>query len=358
MLRGRKESTFRCTTMNPASRVKAHVFIRLFCVLIAAASALAVTEHEPNNTSVQANAVQCGDTVVCAVLSSHTDYDFFRFHAFAGDSIIVFTTRCEGSNTDTYMNLFDEQDSSLEADDDGGEEHFSMIRWAAQYSGNYFVRVVWFVTAEHDSAYNLIIQCPRWVPDAYDSCRTARVISALPYYDEGSTQGAHSECGTLSPDVFYRFHNPAEDDLEITVCSDHFNSKVQLMGGCCTDPMDDADTGCNLGAFLPVFSLPMGDYYIMVEGTAANQVGSFSIEVTAHLSDCPKPDSVKLFTVGGYPFLDWPELTGPTFYIVWAANYANGVFEHLGTTTETYYVDSTGYNAPRRFYQVTAVCPW
>jgi hypothetical protein len=65
-----------------------------------------------------------------------------------------------------------------------------------------------------------------------------------------------------------------------------------------------------------------------------------------------------LTRVGGYPLLDWPELEGPTYYIVWQCNTVNGDYEHLGTTVFTYFTDSTGYSSSRKFYYVTSVCSW
>jgi hypothetical protein len=359
MLHGRRARTSILYLRTPASRMKSHAFIRLFCVIAVTLAARAYeTEHEPNNTLLQANALQCTDTVVCGVLTPVNDADYFSVHVFEGDSIVTMTMACSGSSTDTHLMLFDDQNSVCASDEDSGPELFSMIRYAAVRSGTYKIRVMRTPTSR-DSTYNLIVQCPRWLPEAYDSCTSARVITALPYYDEGTTFGAHQEnCGTPSPDVFYKFHNPAESEVYITVCSDLFDAHLQIWGRCCGDPGDDSEDGCGRGAALHLFRLPVGDYWIMVEGTTAAQQGNFSIEVTAHLSDCAKPDSIVLANIGGYPMLDWHELTGPTFYIVWIANYCQGPWEHLGTTTETFYIDSTGFVGSRKFYQVTSVCPW
>lgn len=358
MLRRRKEGTFSRNPESRSGRMKAHVFLRLFCVAALCGTAEAyVTEHEPNGTFATANVLQCTDTVYCATLTPWNDLDYFRFHAFYGDSIVAYTLPCEGNHTDTYLILYNDRDSILAADDDGGMENFSRINWASQYSGDYTLRVH-RLTATTDSTYCLVVGCPRWLPEAFDVCATARVIPAFPYYDEATTFGAHSECGTLAADVFYKFHNPVADGLVITVCSDHFDARVQVLGSCCNDFGDDADQGCNQGAVLSVQSLPPGDFYIMVEGTSANQAGNFSLDVTAHLPGCPQPDSVTVFTVGGYPFLDWPEQVGPTFWVIWCSNYVQGPYEHLGTTTQTFYVDSSGYVGARRYYRVTAECPW
>ena len=62
--------------------------------------------------------------------------------------------------------------------------------------------------------------------------------------------------------------------------------------------------------------------------------------------------------VGGFPFLEWPDLTGPQSYTIWHANTPDGPWEHIGQSPFSYYVDSLGFNPNRRFYRVTSICPW
>jgi hypothetical protein len=316
-----------------------------------------VTESEPNDANAQADPVQCGDTVYCAQLSWQGDADNFRFTAAAGDSLILFTFDCNGSQTNTFLVLFDANDSVLATNDNGGAQYFSQIRRAITQTGEYVARVLRGGPSP-DSTYHLWIDCPHPPPEDYDLCETARVVPSLPYYNEGSTAGQTNQAGTPAPDVFYRFSNPTTGTYHIVVCADFFNARVQILGHCIGDFLDDADTGCNLGADLTTFNLPPATYLIMVEGTAANQYGDFSIEINAQLTECPTPQNVVLTKVGGYPFLDWPELDGPAYYIVWKCATVNGDYEHAGTTVFTYFTDSTGYSSARRFYYVSAVCPW
>ncbi len=330
----------------------------LIAAAFSAQSSLAwVTESEPNDAFSQADPVQCGDTVYCAQLASAADADNFRFTAALGDSVFLLTFGCNGSQTNTFLVLCDANDSVLAVNDNGGAQYFSQIRRAITETGEYVVRVLRGGPSA-DSTYSLSIECPHPPPEDYDLCEHARAIPALPYYDEGSTAGATHQAGTPAPDVFYRFSNPVTGTYYITVCSDLFNSRVQILGHCIGDYLDDADTGCNLGAALTTYNLAIGDYYLMVEGTAANQFGDFSLEVTAQLAECPTPQPIVLTRVGGLPLLDWPELDGPAYYIVWSSAAVNGEYEHLGTTVFTYFTDSTGFSSARRFYYVTAVCPW
>jgi hypothetical protein len=316
-----------------------------------------IAEQEPNNELSQANPVSCGDTVYCAMMTPWYDPDHFVCFVNAGDSLILSTFSCNGSLTNTFLVLFDDRDSILASDNDNGPDQFSQINYSISRTGYYTARVLRMQNSA-DSTYCLCVDCRIPVPENYDLCTSPRIIAVLPYYDEGTTYGMTNQCGTTSPDVFYIFHNPIIGDYFIQVCSEFFDARVQLLTGCCGEYLDDADTGCNLGAILATYSLPIGDYVVMVEGTATQQMGDFSISISAQLPECPQPDSLIVTTIGGLPFLDWPQLTGPMYYIVWQAVSSDGPFEHLGTTVFTYFVDSLGFAAPRRFYQVTAVCPW
>ena len=333
--------------------------------LVAVAIVLAVTslgwgwieESEPNDLNSQADPAQCGDTVYCGFLSWQGDADNFRFTAVAGDSLILLTFDCEGGETNTHLSLYDDNDSVLAVNDNGGPMYYSEIRYAITRTAEYVARVVRGGPSP-DSTYNLWIDCPHPPPEDYDLCETARVIPDLPYYNEGSTQGQTNQTGSPAPDVFYTLNIPVTGDYTFMVCSDLFDARVQVLGRCIGDFWDDANEGCNLGAVLTSYGLAPGQYWILVEGTAANEIGEFSLDVTAALPECPPPESVTLSTVGGNPFLDWAEQTGPMYYIVWRSSTSDGAFEHLGTTFFTFFTDSTGYGSLRRFYQITSVCPW
>jgi len=316
-----------------------------------------VTESEPNDDFAHADTVHCGDTVWCATLEPATETDFYRFYLNNEDSLIATTFDCNGSITNTFMVLFNDEDSVLAVNDDGGPRSFSRIRYRATQPGDYFLRVLKHPWTP-DSSYCLDVGCPGYLPEAYDLCQTPRIIPSLPYYDEGSTLGATHQCGTAAPDVFYGFYFPVVGNLFVTVCTNSFNARVQVIGRCCGDFWDDADTGCGLGAELISFGLAEGNYLLLVEGTQANQAGNFSIEVEAALPGCLPPDSIVLTTVGSYPLLDWPEMVGPSYYVVWQSPVMQGPFEHLGIAFQTYFVDSTGFTSTRKFYMVTSVCPW
>lgn len=321
------------------------------------AAAAVIGESEPNNDTAHANPVQCGDTVLCATLVPETDFDHYRITLNGGDSLVATTFSCDGSQTNTLMALFDNRDSILAVDDDSGPMWFSEIRYRTPRTADYIVRVLKYPNSP-DSSYSLVFDCPAYLPEDYDLCETARIIPSLPFDDEGSTLGQTDQCGTAAPDVFYKLILPEGTNLFVTVCTESFDARAQILGRCYGDYGDDADEGCGRGAELRCFGLPAGEYFILVEGVSAGQAGNFTINVDAALPGCPQPQPLILGRVGDYPLLDWPQFTAPSYYVIWYALAADGPWEHLGTSLFTYFIDSTGYADIRRYYRVTAVCPW
>ena len=316
-----------------------------------------VSEREPNDDTSQANPIACGDTVYCATLNPPGDPDYFRFTGQENDTLVAFTFNCEGSVTNTYLSLFDSTEEFLENDDDDGEGFFSRIEYVLPYSGPYFLRVV-EVEPTFDTSYCLTLDCEILLPEPHDSCANARVIAAIPYQDASSTIACGDECGTAAPDVWYFFSNPVERKLIFSVCMTNFQARVQVMDSCCGQFREDSDDGCGDGAILTVYNMEVGDYYIIVEGIDAGEAGDFVFQLNGETEPCPEPTQLVLGTVGGYPFLDWEPVMSASYYIIWQSSDYSGDYEHVDTTTETYWTDSTGYSSTCRFYHVTTSCPW
>jgi hypothetical protein len=209
-----------------------------------------------------------------------------------------------------------------------------------------------------DSAYNLICNCRSPEPENFDFCETARVIPQLPYYDEGDTFGRADNGGTPAPDVFYQFTQPILSDIQIEVCAEFFDARVQILGGCLHDFMDDASTGCQLGATLTSYGVAPGEYYIMVEGTSQFEAGQYSIYVQPSFPECPSPEQVVVFDIGGLPSLDWLDVPEADYYLIRQSTTADGPYQNLDTTFISFYQDPAGFAAQTRFYQVQTVCPW
>ncbi len=316
-----------------------------------------VWEQEPNDDFEQANHVACDDTVYCATLDPPGDRDTFWFLGQANDTLIAFTFNCDGPNTNTLLCFYDSLQELLVSNDDGGGAGFSLIEYVMPYCGVYFLRVA-EVEPSFDSSYSFALNCRNWTQPTHDSCANARVVESIPYQDESSTADCGDECGRAAPDVWYFFSNPVQRTLIISVCMTDFDARVQIMGGCCEQFGDDSEDGCGDGAILTIPDMEVGDYYIMVEGTDADEAGSFVFQVNGETEPCPDPTELALASVGGYPFLFWEASAGADFYIIWHSTDAIGEYEHIGVTAETFWTDSTGFTSMRRFYRVTAYCPW
>ena len=329
----------------------AGIFFCFSCFLFGA------SEQEPNDDFTQATFIVQGDTIFCATLASPEGPDFFKFLGSADDTLITFTCACEGSYTDTYLSLFDSIENFLTLDYNSGDSFFSRIEYELPYDGHYFLLVVEYEPAP-DSSYNLIVDLNSWSVASHDSCVNAHVVDGIPYQESSSTAWCGSECGRNSPDVWYFFSNLSQRTLVFSVCETDFQAHVQVMGGCCEQFGDDSEDGCGDGAIVTVPDMPIGDYYILVEGIDASEFGDFIFQVNGETQPCPEPEELTLAMVDSYPFLFWESVSGASLYIIWQSNSVDADFEHTGSTEETFWTDSTGFSGAKRFYRVSTYCPW
>lgn len=322
-----------------------------------------LSETEPNNQLSEANLIQCGDTVLCASVPLG-DVDYYRFLAASGDSLYCCTLPCGDSNTDTYIVLFGDDLEMITSDNDAGPLKYSMLGIYVEQTAYYRLRVVrGDQVQDADSLYSLVVSSRVPVTEDFDFCETARVVTELPYYNEGDTYGKHNNIGNPSPDVFYRFHQPVQSDVFIQVCTEYFNARVQIIEYCMGGYLDDAEEGCYAngqlnGATLVSYSLPAGDYYVVVEGVSQMEFGEYSIEIAPFFPDCSDPQSLVLFRVGGQPALDWPDVPNASYYIIQQSPLPGGPFEYLDVSPISFYIDPVGFAAAQRFYRVFTVCPW
>ena len=320
------------------------IFLSFSCFLFGA------SEQEPNDDFSQATFIVQGDTIFCATLDPAEDIDFYKFLGAADDTLIAFTFDCEGSQTETYLSFYDSLEDFITGDN-------PRIEYELQYSGTYYLRVV-EIEPTPDSSYSLVVDLDILTVATHDSCAYAHVVDGIPYQESSSTTWCGSECGTPSPDVWYYFSNPSQRTLVFSVCMTNFHARVHVMGDCCGDLGDDSEDGCGDGAILTIPDMPVGDYYILVEGIEASEFGDFIFQVNGETEPCPEPEKLTLATVDSYPFLFWEAVSGASFYVIWQSNSADADFEHTGTTSETYWTDSTGFSGIQRFYRVTTYCPW
>lgn len=322
-----------------------------FC---SSAFARLVSEHEPNDGFATATPIACGDTVLCAQGDQNSG-DFYSLIVPGGDSTYFRTFHCSIDMNTTVL-LYDSSQNLIAYNDNGGPGNYSDLGVFLTQNQRCYLQVV---DPGHafPSDYTLTVSCLFPSVGPHDICSSARQINFFPYYDESSTAGCGSEGGIPSPDVFYQLSLATPGDVYIQVCSEFFNSRVQILSGCVTGFMDDSDAGeCQQGADLLSFGLQAQTYYIMVEGTSASQFGDFSIEVRPYLAECPPPTNLKIFNAGGFPLLDWDADPDVNLFLIEQAPDGHGPFEALATTPETFWQDPLGFALTRRFYRVRSVC--
>jgi len=327
----------------------------LILLLLTSAQARIVSETEPNNDFPQSNWIACGDTVECAHLDI-SDGDFYQLTVPGGDSVYFRTNSCNGSNENTFILLYDTTHALLGYNNDSGPGQFSTLGVYLQANRFCYLQVV-DPDGQSTGAYTLTIECYTQSSGPHGLCSNARPVTFFPYYDESSTFGGGDEIGTPAPDVFYELSLPTAGDVFVQVCSDAFDARVQLLTHCGGGLMDDASEGtCQLGADLGLYGWPAGTYWLLVEGTAANQFGEFTIEVSPILQECPVPQQLMIFDVGGSPFLDWLDVAGADYYAIEQSQLSDGPYDIVAITPETFWQDPIGYGLTRRFYRVRAVC--
>lgn len=326
----------------------------LLLIWFASAQARIVSESEPNDGFAEADSIACADTVECAHLDSMSG-DFFRLVVPGGDSVYFRTLPCVGDEN-TVILLYDSTFALLGINDNSGPGLFSTLGVFLQVNQLCYVQVV-DPTRSSTGPYTLIVECVAFEYSSNGLCSNARPVTFFPYYDEGSTFGAGNEVGTPSPDVYYELTLATPGDVFVRVCSDAFDSRVQMITHCVGGLMDDASEGeCQLGADLFLFGLSAQTYYIMVEGTTASQFGDFTIEISPVLQPCSVPLELLLFTVGELPFLDWLDVPEADYYLIEQASSGEGPFEALAVTNESFWQDPTGYILAKRFYRVRSIC--
>ena len=337
-----------------AAKVALILFALSMTIFSSSVLARVVSEQEPNNSFAEANEIECGDTVLCAS-SLPNQGDFFTLVVPGGDSTYFRTFACE-NDANTFVLLYDSTYNLLALNDDGGPGTYSSLWVFFPQERRCYLQVV----DSHNNPpgdYSLSVTCQFVGAGLHDLCSSARQVTFFPYYDESSTYGCGSEAGTAAPDVYYQLTLATPGDLFIQVCSEFFDARVQVLESCVSGFLDDSQTGsCLQGADLPVFGLQAQTYYIMVEGTALNQYGDFSIEILPLLEPCPEPSTLKIFDVGGLPFLDWEGVPEADYYLIEQATNGQGPYEAVATTTETFWQDPIGFSLSRRFYRIRSIC--
>ncbi|MBU1937560.1 hypothetical protein KKG05_09190 [bacterium] len=82
----------------------------------------------------------------------------------------------------------------------------------------------------------------------------------------------------------------------------------------------------------------------------------FRAIVSTHTGPCFEPTELTLGRLNDTPCLYWSAVPDADSYTIWKSTNLTDDFENVGTTNETQWIDSAGFNRIRGFYRVTASC--
>ncbi len=105
---------------------------------ISAEAAPPQASDDHGNSLLGATSISVGATVDGNIETSG-DVDYFSFSALLGSIYTIETSA--GSLEDTVLTLYDSRGSTIDSDDNGGEEYASKIQWRPQSFGTYYATV-------------------------------------------------------------------------------------------------------------------------------------------------------------------------------------------------------------------------
>jgi hypothetical protein len=251
-------------------------------------------EQEPNDTCGQAQQMACGDVVNPAYLDVN-DLDWYSWNMNAGDQVTCGTDAVYGGdNTDTYIELFAGDCTTLLAqDDDGGPGFYSLIsNFAAPYTGTYFLKVRGY-TCLNTGPYKFYINCIAPPPAGNDLCSGAIEIprgssgslngdtsNAQNDYDPGP--GGCTGYSAAGLDVVYFVNALAGDVLDLTYLQQNTDTSFYIVTDC-----SNVAGSCVAGADQTVPPDPevihyvattSGIYYIILDSYSHESGGPWTLD--------------------------------------------------------------------------------
>lgn len=101
-------------------------------------------------------------------------------------------------------------------------------------------------------------------------------------------------------------------------------------------------------------------YYYKVEAVcAASKYGNSALSDPCYVTcDLPQPKNVKVTTVStsGKPKITWSAVDGASKYYIYRADYSNGTYKYMYSTTNTNYTNTSATPGNTYYYKVVAVC--
>jgi hypothetical protein len=263
-------------------------------------------EQEPNDTC-PGQQMSCGDVVSPAYLDAG-NLDWYTWNSNSGDQITCGTDAVNpGDNTDTYIELYANDCSTLLAsDDDSGPDFYSLIsNFIAPYTGQYNLKVRGF-SGSSSGPYKFFVTCGTPPPPpANDLCSGAIPIDRCTAGSlSGDTTPAHNDYDPGIPgpsctgypeagkDVVYSVNLQAGDIVDMTYLQQTADTAFYIVTDC-----SNVSGSCVAGADATVPPDPEtihyvatadGTYYIILDAYGTDAGGPWTLDYNFQ---CPGPEA-------------------------------------------------------------------
>jgi len=238
-----------------------------------------VPEQEPNDVC-PGQAVNLGDVVAPASYNPASDDDWYQFYAMAGTVMVIGTDSYNGSDVDTYLQLYDSDCSTLLAyDDDGGPNMFSLISgYEIPHDGTYHIKTYTYSHLYTGDYQLLVTGGPPPPPDPNDTCNPGFVIPLGSGVIQGDMSPDHNDydpgsggCATGYPeagkDVAYRMDLRVGDIVDMTYTTPNSDAAFYVVTDC-SDPAGTCVVGADAGYDTEVIHwwvTQTGTYYVILD---------------------------------------------------------------------------------------------
>jgi hypothetical protein len=238
-----------------------------------------VPEEEPNDVC-PGQAIQGGDLVAPASYDPAGDDDWYQFYALAGTVMVIGTDSYNGSDVDTYLQLYDSDCSTLLAyDDDSGPSLFSLISgFTIPHDGTYHIKTYTYSHAYTGDYQLLVTGGPLPPPDPNDTCNPDVELPGSSGVIQGDMSGDHDDydsgaggCASgfaeAGRDVAYRIDLFTGDIVDMTYTTPGSDAAFYVVTDC-SDPVGTCVVGADAGYDTEVihWSVPhTGTYYVILD---------------------------------------------------------------------------------------------
>lgn len=249
---------------------------------------------------------------------------FYTFTTGACAPRITISTCSDTTNFDTYVWLLDSTGNVVASNDDSplgtcsftlnGLNRFSVLETATMANTTYFIVVEGFGATDF-GRYELNVTAE--LPTG-DSLADPILIPGLPYVDVNSNAGCYSDqFQGQSSEVFYQLNtSPCADSITISTCSgitdfdsyvfllDSAGNTVAFNDNAATGACDSTLGGNNVFSVLTANVDPNTTYYIVVEGSGTNDLGTYELSVTGVDLSVPGDSFSTAIPVPSLPYTD------------------------------------------------------